>query len=161
MDIKTKSNLPNIFKSAEISEIDKGIYGKNFYIIFKNKYFYIQQSDIQCFKVSEKRVKNTMCIKLIDDIKKIFISNIKNITVEKCDKLYYLQINYMYNQNLKFISTRKIKLKEIHDFINIKNSDSVDMIIKKQHDKILLLLEKIKTYEDKELDTDEELITVY
>ena len=145
--------------------LEKGIYNEKLFIYFKNEYFYIHISNIRCFKVSIKRVKNTLCIKSINEVKKLFIKCINNITIEKKnDNLFYLKIFYYQNTNTIFnIINNKIKLKEVNDFLSIDKTDSPNLIIKKQNEKILSLLEKIKVYENtyKEIDTDEEMFIIY
>jgi len=149
----------------EISLIlERGIRGNQIFLYFRNGYFYIQISDIRCFKFSIRRAKNSLCIGTIDEVKKIFVKFIDNFTVEKQnDNLFYLNVNYPHKNNNNISIGYKIKLKEINNFLNVLNVDNADTIIKKQDQKILSLLEKIKVYEDKykETNTDDEMFIIY
>lgn len=156
----------NIFSSHTNSQekiiLEKGIVGNNnIFIYLRDAYFYVQQDHIRCFKFSMRRAKNTLNIKDTDHLLNIIINNIKNIYLEKINEnLFYLSLSYKLAGYINFISTQKIKLKEINNFLIILNTDSQDIIIKKQNEKIIALLNKIDEFQKKykEQTTDDELI---
>lgn len=159
--------MNNIFynESQELSsQLNKGVQTEKFYLYQQDKYICIKISDFRCFKVSMRRLKNTLHQKYEDEIKKIFLKYYKNITIEKQNEnLYYLNIHFPQKLNQTFNINYKIKIKEINNFIDIYSTDNYQTIISKQNEKILSLLEKIKEYEKKYKDpnTDEEMFLMY
>lgn len=148
-------------KSGEMITLEKGIMGDNFFLYFKDNNFYLKHDHIRCFKFTLKRAKNTLGIKDTTQLLRMFIDYIKNINLEKKNEnLFYLVICYQLAGFTNFISNNKIKLKEINNYLLITNTDSKDEIIKKQNEKIILLLNKIEEFEKKysEPTTDDELI---
>ena len=143
--------------SEQISMIlEKGIYNDKIFMCFKNNYYIVQINNVRCFKFSVKRAKNSLLVKSSNEINKLFIKSICNIDIEKYnDNLFYLTI--------KNLTLAKIKLKEISDFISFKKTDSSEIIIKKQNEKIQSLLDRIKLYEEKyeNIDTDDEMFILF
>lgn len=157
-------NLFNLYYNSDsIINLKKGITGDNFIIFLKDNYFYVQLCPIRCFRFSLRRAKNILNMKNIEEITTIFLKYIKNINIEKINEnLFFLNISYPLNGFSKFdgiILNKKIKLKEINNFLFISDYDDRDKIIKKQNDKIKSLLDKIEEYENKykEPNTDDEL----
>jgi hypothetical protein len=154
-----KHNL--YFKSEEELILEKGIYGDNIFIYLRDKYFYISENHIRCFKFSLRRAKTTLNISYNESLYKIFIKYIKTIKLEKINEnLFYLIILYPVLGIKNLIIPQKIKLKEINEYLALLNTDSPDIIIKKQNEKLLSLLSKIDEFEKKfkEPTTDEEFI---
>lgn len=152
-------NINNYSKTSEMILLEKGIGNNNIFLYLKDKYFYIQHNYLRCFKFSLRRAKNTLN-KDINILLKIFIKYFNNIILEKQNEnLFYLSITYPSINNKNFISKQKIKLKEINNYLYISKQDNLEIIIKKQDEKINLLLNKIEEYEKKynECDTDDEL----
>lgn len=146
-------NLYGYKNSEEKFILEKGIIGNNnIFIYLRDKYFYVQDGNIRCFKFSMRRVKNTLNISDTNHLLSIIIRNIKSIHLEKNNEnLFYLNL-----------FSQKIKLKEINNFLIISNTDTQDVIIEKQKEKIITLLNKINEFENKykEPTTDEELILI-
>lgn len=157
----------NVKTYLDINEIlyllSKGISNNKIFIYLKNEYIFIKQSDTRCFTVSMRRLRNSLNIKYDNEIYNIIIKNINTISVEKENHNYFLIINIPSNLNIMRNFNYKIKIKEIYDFLDLYQTDSKDIIIKKQHEKIFNLLEKIKYYENKykEPTTDEEMFILY
>jgi hypothetical protein len=168
-NIKSFSNLNILSNSLTENQIDidlkKGINGDKFILFYENNNFYIQISDIQCFSFSLRRAKNIFHTKNEYTIKQLLVKNIKNITIDKQNKnLVFLNIIYTYKLNEFPINiSHKIKLKELDDYFIVSNQDDKDTLIKKQFEKINILLNKISEYQTKykEPNTDEELIMIY
>lgn len=154
-----KHNL--YFKCDELLTMEKGIFNEKILIFFKNEYFYVQESYTRCFKFSIRRAKNTFGIKNINQLFKLFIDNIENTNLEKKNEnSFYLIVSFPLVGFKGLMSTQKIKLKEINNFLSILETDTYDIVIKKQNDKISSLLDKIEEFEKKfkEPSTDDELI---
>jgi len=144
--------------------LKKGIIEKNFLIYYKDNFIYIELNNIRCFKLSMRRLRNTLNINSDDTIKYILIKYIKNISIiKKNENLFYFQINYPKESNSTFKYEYKIKLKELDDFTNIKKNDDIKTIVAKQNEKILILLNKINEFNKKynELDTDDEIFIIH
>jgi hypothetical protein len=156
-------NIFNLHTNSQDKIIlEKGIVGNNnIFIYLRDEYFYVQQDHIRCFKFSMRRAKNTLNIKDTNHLLNLIIKNIKNIYLEKINEnLFYLNLSYKLVGCIDFISTQKIKLKEINNFLIISNTDNQDIIIKKQNEKIIILLNKIDEFKKKykEPTTDDEFI---
>jgi hypothetical protein len=148
-------------KTDEELFLEKGINSNNVFIYLKDKYFYVKENHIRCFKFSVKRAKNSLQIKSSDSLFKIFIGYAETIKLEKINEnLFYLIISCPLSGIQNLIIPHKIKLKEINEYLPITNTDSPDIIIKKQNEKLLSLLSKIDEYEKKfkEPSTDDEFI---
>lgn len=144
--------------------LKKGIRGNEFFLFYTDMYFYVQISDIRCFKFSMRRAKNTLRINEGIYVKEILYHCIQNISIEKQNEnLFFLNINYPKKHNEIYNINHKIKLKEINNFINLSDLDNQDTIIKKQNEKINSLLNKINEFENKckDPDTDEEMFLTY
>ncbi len=160
------NDLYNLFMGNDETSriIEKGIYNNNLLLYYRNGYFHVQISFVRCFKFSTRRAKNSLHLKTSEEVKKLFIKCINDITIEKQNEnKFYLNICYSPNLNKIFKINHKIKLKEINDFLSVSKNDNSNTIIQKQNEKILLLLEKIKSYEEihKELNTDDEMFIMY
>ena len=153
--------LYSYIKSEESLILENGINGNKIFIYLKDNYFYVNQDYIRSFKFSIRRAKNTFNIGDIDQLSRIIINNIKNIYLEKKNEnLFFLSVSYQLTGFANLICTKKIKLREINNFLTILNTDSQDIIIKKQNEKIISLLNKLDAFEKnhEEPNTDDELI---
>lgn len=151
-------------KSDEQFFLEKGISANNIFIYLKDKYFYVNENQIRCFKFSVRRAKNSLNIKSSDLLYKIFISYAETIKLEKKNEnMFYLILSYPLAGFQNLIIPHKIKLKEINEYLLLTDTDSPDIIIKKQNEKLLLLLSKIDEYEKKfkEQSTDDEFILLF
>ena len=154
-----KNNLYH--KSDEELILEKGIHYNNIFIYLRDKYFYINENHLRCFKFSVRRSKNSLNIKSNESLYKIFIDYIDTVKLEKKNEnMFYLIISYPTLGITNLIISQKIKLKEINEYLLLLNTDSQDIIIKKQNEKLLLLLSKISEFEKrfKEPTTDDEFI---
>jgi hypothetical protein len=158
----------NNFFNNESNEITnqliKGVGTEKFYLYLQDNNIYIKISDIRCFRVSLRRLRNIFHIKNDDEVKKIFLKYYPNISVEKQNEnSYYLNIHFPQKINITFNLNHKIKIKEINNFLYIHKTDKLETIILKQNEKLLSLLEKLNQYENKykELTTDEEMFLIY
>jgi hypothetical protein len=148
-------------KSDEQLILEKGIYENNIFIYLRDKSFYIEENHIRCYKFSVRRAKNSLDIKDNDFLFKIFIKNIKSIKLEKKNaNIFFLIITYPISGIKHLMIPQKIRLREINNYLVILNTDNPDIIMQKQNDKILLLLDKIDEFEKKfkELSTEDEFI---
>ena len=148
-------------KSNEELILEKGIHENNMFLYFRDKYFFITENHIRSFKFSLKRAKNSLSITNNDIIFKIFVKYIGSIKLQKVNEnLFYLNITYP-NVGIKnMMIPQQIKIKEVSDYLVILNNDSLEIIIKKQNDKITSLLAKIDEFEKRFNDpnTDDDFI---
>jgi len=154
----------NNYYSTNKDLLNKGIRNNNLFIYYRDNYIYIECDEIRCFRTSMRRLRNSLCINSDEIVRQLIIKYIKNISLEKVNEnLFNLIIEYPHIINVTFNIKRKIKLQEINNFLNIKDTDNSNIIIKKQNDKILLLLDKLNEYKknNKEIDTEEEMFIIF
>lgn len=143
--------------------LEKGFWSEKIFIQLRDKYLFARINSIRCFKVSLRRIRCATSLRNDDEVKKMIASTVDNIFIDNdSNNEYFLNLSYGFKTTQFYDFKCKIKLKEIDEYIDIKKTDSSDVIIKKQNEKILLLLNKIKSHKlkhkDLDLNTDDEFI---